>query len=279
MTAFHTVSSSAEATLEEKLLAFADPRFRFEPTEHRYFFGRRELTGASAWLEQFKDSFNREERAASCAAMSGRPAQEYLAEWNRAADIGTKTHAFIERHYDYQRGLLSTPPDLFSKDGEVSLRCLKFLSLAGKRLANYEAVAQELRLFYTPPSWRGTPRRGRRWLRRKRKEEQGWCGTLDMLARHKPSGKLYVIDWKTSKKIGRERDRQPWRLKGVFSDLGKHEHNLYSLQISFYRVLLELAGIETSGGAIGWLPTGSTEPELIPAIDYRSRVRPLLLPI
>jgi hypothetical protein len=276
MTAFSTVLRADQTTLEEKLLAFADPRFCFEPDEHRYFFGGRELTSATVWLERFKDPFNRVEQAALAAARYGRPAEEFLAVWDRAADIGTKTHKFIERYYDYQRGLLATPPDLLFGDGEVSLRCLKFLELASKRLANYEAVAQELRLFYTPPNWRGTSKRPRRWPRRKRREAEGWCGTLDMLARHTPSGKLYVIDWKTSKKVERECG-QPWRLKGVFSDLTKHEHNLYSLQISFYRVLLELGGIETAGGAIGWLPTGTTAPELIPAIDYRARVRPLLL--
>lgn len=277
MTAFSTAFAAAELTLEEKLLAFADPRFSFKPIEHRYFFGGRELTSATAWLERFKDPFNRVERAAASAAKYGRPAAEFLAEWDRAADIGTKTHSFIERYYDYRRGLLATAPDLLFGDEEVSLRCLKFLYLAGKRLTNYEAVAQELRLFYTPPSWAIRPNRPRRWLRRKRKEAEGWCGTLDMLARHQPSGKLYVIDWKSSKKIDREHNGLPWRLKGAFSDLTNHEHNVYSLQISFYRVLLELGGIETAGGAIGWLPTGKTEPELIPAIDYRSRVRVLLL--
>ena len=272
MTALRTVSSE----LDEKLLTFLDPRFRFEAEEHRYFFGTRELTSATRWLERFKGPFNRVAIAAGCAASSGRPAAEFLAEWDRAAEIGTKTHAFIEHYYDHQRGLLSTVPDLLCGDGEVSLRCLKFLDLAGKRLANYEPVAQELRLFYTPPSW-ATPQRARRWPRRKRKDAEGFCGTLDMLARHKPSGGLYVLDWKTSKKCEREADGSRYKLKGDFADLRKHEHNVYSLQVSFYRVLLETAGIVTAGGAIAWLPTGQTAPELIPAIDYRSRVRALLL--
>lgn len=264
MTAFSTTVDE----LNEKLLFFLDPRFSFEPEEHRYFFGKRELTGASAWLERFKDPFNRQEQAKASAARYGGTAASYLALWDRAADIGTKTHCFIERYYDFRRGLLSSAPDLLFGDGEVSLRCLKFLELAGKRLANYEPVAQELRLFYTPPTWAEEPEEG---------EEEGFCGTLDMLARHTPSGKLYLFDWKTSKKIDRQADKIWGYLKNDFSDLAKHEHNVYSLQISFYRVLLEAAGIETAGGAIGWLPTGQRPAELIPAIDYRARIRPLLL--
>lgn len=262
-----TAISTALDELDEKLLSFQDARFSFEPVEHRYFFGKRELTSATAWLERFKTPFNRKAVAAGCAARTGRPAAEFLAEWDRAADIGTKTHTFIERYYDYQRGLLATVPDLLCGDGEVSLRCLKFLDLAGKRLTNYEPIAQELRLFYTPPSW----------TQDEDSEDEGWCGTLDMLARHKPSGGLYVIDWKTSKKVERESSGGSYKLKGAFADLSKHEHNLYSLQVSFYRVLLETAGIVTAGGAIAWLPTADTAPELIPAIDYRSRVRALLL--
>lgn len=267
MTAFSTAIRADESTLEEKLLRFADPRFSFEPVEHRYFFGKRELTGASAWLERFKDPFNRVAQAASSAVRYGGRPEDYLAEWDRAADIGTKTHSFIEGHYDYARRLLSTPPELFAGDGEVTLRCLKFLDLAGERLANYEAVAQELRMFYVPPGW-------------EQDEEgvlEGYCGTADLLARHKPSGKLYLFDWKTSKKVDRQADKIWGYLKKDFSDLAKHEHNVYSLQISFYRVLLEAAGIETAGGAIGWLPTGQRPAELIPAIDYRQRVRELIL--
>lgn len=267
MTAFSTAISSEQAALEEKLLRFADPRFRFEPVEHRYFLGERELVGASAWLDRYKNPFIRENIGPGVAASRGCSLEEVYAEWDRAPIIGTKTHSFIEGHYDYQRQLISSPPELFTGDGEVTLRCLKFLDLAGGRLANYEPVAQELRMFYVPPGW-------------EQDEEfvlEGYCGTADLLARHKPSGKLYLLDWKTSKKIDRQTDKIWGYLKKDFSDLAKHEHNIYSLQISFYRVLLETAGIETAGGAIGWLPTGKTPAELIPAIDYRERVREIIL--
>lgn len=272
-----TVSRAAISSLEEKLLTFADPRFRFDPEPHQYWLGSRELISASKWLDRYQKPFIKMDIAPGVAASRGCSVQDILDEWERAGDIGTKTHSFIERHYDHQRGLVSAPPQMLTGDPEVNLRCRKFLELAGGRLANYEAIAQELRMFYVPPGWDWRPKRPRRWARRKHRALEGFCGTTDMLARHKPSGKLYVIDWKTSKKIERSRNRYGDRMLRAFADLDKHEHNSYSLQISFYRVLLETAGIETAGGAIGWLPTGSTPPELITAIDYRERVRALIL--
>ena len=244
------------ATLDEKLAVFKDPRFRFEPGPHRYFLGERELTSATSWLKQFSEPFMREERAAAMEAKYGNPAQHYLDEWDRAADIGTKTHQFIEDYYNHQLGLAISPPPLLHGDGEISLRALKFLELATGRLVDLEPVGQELRLF---------------------NEAWGVCGTLDFLARHKPSGKLFIVDWKTSKKIATDQDKIWRNLKGPFADLADHEHNKYSLQISLYRVILEEAGIETAGGAIAWLPTGTTAPALVPAIDYRARVRALLV--
>lgn len=272
-----TVSRSAIISLAEKLLTFADPRFRFDPVPHKYWLGPQELVSASEWLGRYQKPFIKEKIAPGVAASRGCSIKEILDEWERAGIIGTKTHTYIEHYYDYQRGLVSTPPAMLADDPEVNLRCRKFLELAGGRLANYEAVAQELRMFYTPAGWTWRPKRPRRWPRRKRWKVEGYCGTTDMLARHKPTGKLYVIDWKTSKKIDRYRNQYGDRMLRAFSDLDKHEHNSYSLQISFYRVLLETAGIETAGGAIGWLPTGKTPPELIPAIDYRQRVRELIL--
>ncbi|WP_216726097.1 PD-(D/E)XK nuclease family protein [Hymenobacter siberiensis] len=250
-----TAPPAPTLTIQEKLQVFADPRFRFDPGPHRYFLGERELTSATTWLKQFSEPFIREERAAWMEAKYGRPAQEYLDEWDRAGDIGTKTHQFIEDFYNHQLGLSKFAPPLLHGDGEVSLRCLKFLELQSTRLQNYQPVGQEIRLFH---------------------EAAGVCGTLDFLAEHTPTGKLYVLDWKTSKKIDTDQDKIWRNLKRELRDIADNEHNKYSLQISLYRVMLEEAGIETAGGAIVWLPTGGTAPRLFTAIDYRHRVRPLL---
>lgn len=48
------------------------------------------------------------------------------------------------------------------------------------------------------------------------------------------------------------------------------------MQISFYRVLLEEAGISTGGGAIAHLPPVRSPAQAYKAIDYRSRLRDVI---
>lgn len=234
--------------IHERLQVFADPRFRFDPEPHTYWLGERQLTNWSSWIKQYKEPFDRAAQAPRTAAKRGVPVQQVLDEWDRSEWVGTQVHAYIEAAY-------SSQPALPATDHDVQLRCLKFDSLRRTRLLNYVPVAQELSIFHEPT---------------------GLCGTLDCLAWHPITGQLYVLDWKTNKYIGSAQD-PVWRmLQGPFADLADHEHNVYSLQISLYRLLLEEAGIPTAHGAIVHLPPHAAPGTLYPAVDYRARLRSLI---
>jgi hypothetical protein len=236
--------------ITERLQVFADLRFRFDEAAHEYWLGERQLTNWSAWIKNYKDVFDREAQAPRTAAKRGISVQAVLAEWDFSEWLGTQTHAYIERRYTW-----GPDAELRSANQEVALRCEKFEQLRAGRLKDFAPVAQELRIFHEPT---------------------GLCGTLDFLGWHVPTQQLYVLDWKTNKAIGT--DQGPiWRmLKGPFADLGDHEHNVYSLQISLYRILLEEAGILTAGGAIVHLPAGTAPGTIYQAIDYRSRLRNII---
>lgn len=234
---------------------FADPRFRFEAAPHEYYLGERQLTSFSTWIKAYKEAFDREDQAPRTAAKRGISIAQVLAEWDRSQWVGTQTHAFIEQHYQHPQadGQSFTPTD-----PEVLRRCEKFLTLRAGHLRDFQPVAQELRLFHEP---------------------SGLCGTLDFLGWHVPTQQLYVLDWKTNGKIGTDRD-PVWRtLRGPFADLGDHAHNVYSLQISFYRLLLAAAGIPTAGGALVHLPPGNQSATVYQAVDYQGRLRELLPPL
>lgn len=233
--------------LLDKLTVFQDPSFTFDPVPHKYTLDGQELTSATTWLKQFCAPFERERIAAEREAATGRPAQEFLDEWDRAAWIGTKTHEFIE---NFWQG--SATPDMATCDPEVSVRCDKFLRIYRTRLYRLTPVAQELRVFHRPTRL---------------------CGTIDFLAQT-PDNELAILDWKTNKRMDTDADRI-WRyMRGRFMPYGDNEHNKYSLQISLYRVILEEAGIKTNGGGfIVWIPTGSAEPRILKALDFRDQVR------
>jgi hypothetical protein len=238
--------------LQERLQVFADPRFRFIADAHEYYLAERQLTPFSTWIKDYKEAFDEPGQARRTADKRGISVEEVLAGWERSRWVGTKTHEFIEAHYQATCPAELPEPEL---DAEVILRCKKFLGLRTGRLQNYRPAALELKLFHEP---------------------SGLCGTLDFLGWHESSQQLYVLDWKTSTKIGTDRDPVWRRMYEPFADLADHEQNVYSLQISFYRLLLEQAGIPTAGGAIVHLPTGHQPAQLYPAIDYRDRVRALI---
>ena len=232
----------------DRLHVFADPRFRFDEDAHVYWLGERQLTNWSTWIKDYKQAFDREAQAPRTAERRGISVEAVLAEWDRSEWVGTMTHAYIEAAY---QGPDAEPYD----DLEVRNRCAKFERLRAGRLHDFVPVAQELRIFHEPT---------------------GLCGTLDFLGWHTPTQQLYVLDWKTNKAINTDRD-PIWRmLSGPFNDLGDHEHNVYSLQISLYRILLEEAGITTAGGAIVHLPPGPGAPHVYQAIDYRTRLRSVI---
>jgi hypothetical protein len=240
------------ADITERLQFFADPRFRFDPEPHEYWLGERRLTNFSTWIEDYKKPFDRAGIAASTAAYRGCSAEDVLAEWDRSAWVGTKTHEFIEAYYQHAGvGELPRPHD----DAEVQLRCRKFLEVHAFRLSEFLPVAQELSLFH---------------------EASGLCGTLDFLGWHMPTQALFVLDWKTNKAINTNASRSGRTMLGPFADLDECELNTYSLQNSLYRLLLEEAGIPTVGGAIVHLPPGQLPSQVYRATDYRARLRTLL---
>ena len=236
--------------INERLAYFADPRFTFDAGPHEYRLGERLLTSCTSWVKQYKEPFDAARIARSLSLRRGCSDQEILAEWERAGWVGTKTHEFIENYYNHGTALTG------QEDSEVHLRCEKFLTLHHARLHHFAPVAQELRVFH---------------------EGLGVCGTLDYLGWHKQKQELWVLDHKTSKKIGTDADSTWRKMYGPFADLWDHELNVYSLQISLYRLMLEAQFIPTAGGAICWLPGGEAPARIVQTFDYRDRLRKLLL--
>ena len=233
---------AAPAWIKDRLVYFADPRFTFDSEPHEYRLGERVLTSCTSWVKQYKQPFDAASIARSPSSRRGCTDQEILAEWERAGWVGTQTYEFIENYYNHDTQLTG------EEDPEVHLRCEKFLTLHFARLYRFAPIAQELRVFH---------------------EGLGVCGTLDYLGWHKEKQELWVLDHKTSKKIGTDQDSTWRRMLGPFVDLWDNELNVYSLQISLYRLMLEAQFIPTAGGAIVWLPGGDTAPRIISAIDYR----------
>ncbi|GAC1603558.1 MAG: hypothetical protein NVS3B25_32340 [Hymenobacter sp.] len=237
------------AWIGERLAYFQTPDFVFDPEPHTYTLRGRELQSATSWLKQYTEPFIPEERAPVSAARAGCSVDEILAKWEHNRWVGTRTHEHIENFYN---GFPSIGTEI---DPEVQLRYGKFLALHHKRLHAFTPIGQEIRVFH---------------------EAAGICGTLDYLAWHKEKQEPWCLDWKATKDLGNDQTDNYRRMRGPFADLWDHKLNVYSLQISLYRLMLEAQFIPTAGGAICWLPGGDTPAQVIPALDYRQRLRALL---
>ncbi len=231
----------------KKLKHFDEPTFTFEPIEHVYHLKGEKLTSATTYLDRFVKPFDEEFWSKKKAAEAGVTQEEMLARWkakrDRACDIGTMTHEYIEHFYEKQKPSI---PD----DEQVKEKVAKFHKIYESKLKQLKPIASEVRVF------------SRRWP---------VCGTFDQLFLYE--GQIIVGDWKTNEKIKTDKDFCFGYMQGPFSKWKDNELNKYSIQISLYQLILEEAGIFSDYGFICHLPPGETEPKVYKLHNFKEQLR------
>lgn len=242
--------------MEDRLLKFKDPNFRFDPDLHMYYYvnpdtGLTEQTFVSVtqFLSRFKEPFNSRFWASRKAKARGVPTQTVLAEWDAiaktATDLGTQVHEWIENFYS------DSPPSVPDEPGPFKERVEAFVKLHSSRLHRFTPVYQELRVF------------SRKW---------GIAGTTDAVFRL--GDQYYVGDWKTNKAFTTDADPEgrKKRLLWPFDDMWDNALNNYSIQLSLYRLIMEVeAGFLTNGAFLVWIgPLGKLG--MYQTVDLRERL-------
>ena len=234
-----------------KLNEFNTSKFKFEPIEHKYTYGDDiEFISVTTVTELFKQPFDREGVSKYVSERDGIEQEAVLEMWDakneRSKVMGTYIHEYIENYYNgiYQ----PLPTDL-----EYIDRINKFNVIHSKKLHKLEPLMFEARIFDT---------------------EDLIAGTIDALFLYK--GKIVIVDWKTNTKIATDEERRG-RYNNLihekFRDVYQNEHNLYSIQLSIYRRILEKKGLEVSACYIVYLPpTEEGEGRIIKGKDYRDRL-------
>ncbi len=239
--------------IQARLQAFARPDFTFDADAHEYALKGQPLVSWSKWIEQYANPFPEQQAAAASASKRGITTQQVLDEWEWSRTLGTLVHAWIEQWWGFDE---EPAPH---GHADVRLRCEKFVRLYHERLISLTPLAMELQANHAPA---------------------GVAGTLDFIGHRPARAGVCVLDWKTNSEKSFTRNSQingyTKRMRGAMCDLYETKETLYSLQNSFYRVLLEEAGIPTEMGAIIWLPPGDAPGEIIWATDFRARIRSLL---
>ncbi len=221
----------------------------FEPVEHRYFLGAREMRSVSSIVESFVP-FDAEATAKKVAnnprhPLYGKTVEEIVATWKAAgraaADDGTRLHAFGEACFLYMTGredeIEEEYRDRISPDGLVAI---DEKEMAVARWWNdtdwnrYVPVAKETRIVNVLLKY---------------------AGTFDLLLYDRLSCSFVVFDYKSNK------DLYKWFgewLKAPLTMIKGNDVGKYTVQQTLYTIQLRNCGLTITANNLIWLRDDGT---------------------
>jgi len=191
---------------------FEDDIILLEP-EHKYklksdpdFEFKSVTTLAAEYFEPFDAEAIATNLIANYSKYMGMEVSELIEEWDAARDYGTKVHNEIE---------------LFLKDSVLPEETRSFDAidwLKKYQMKSEITIHSEVRIY---------------------SKELNLAGTIDILAHDARTNKYEIIDWKTSKAIETVSFNGKMGKHPITSHLMDCKFVTYSMQLSFYRYLLE----------------------------------------
>ena len=168
------------------------------------------FTSVTTFVEFFFEGFDAQKVATKLInnypKYAGRTVESLIADWDAAADYGTKVHNEIEQWI--KDGI--DPIDIKAINGKDWLNDYKLKSDID--------ILSEVIVYST---------------------ELSIAGTVDILAKDNTTGSYEIIDWKTSKKIEMVSYGQKMGTHEITKNIMDCNFYHYSLQLSLYRYILE----------------------------------------
>lgn len=206
----------------------------FDEPSHKYWIKGKEgiyLPSVSSLIKNFYEEFDSEIEGPKYAKKRGFATEQVLGAWDgeneTAIHKGHKVHLFAE---DYCNYIYFGGDKLYNPFCKQSLGVVEFWL----NLPEYIVpVAFELRMYHP---------------------EYGYSGTADIVCLNMKTGNLIIMDYKTNKELHTD---YPYTDKlfhvGESTGLMQDNFGKYSLQFSFYQILLERAGFKVGGRVLIWL--------------------------
>ena len=257
------------------LLAFED--LEFYEDEHRYVLSGKTLPSVTNVVHRFiREPFDEQLQAERYASKKGMTPEYWIQQWRqnsfRAMKLGTKTHSYgeslgylraglpericpaMQNQYMKEYGFLAP---LHPKEEAA----LKFMNEMPRSM---HLVLNEAQVYSgkNPCSERNL--------------KQQLAGTFDMLYYNdgtdgQPEG-FVILDYKTNSKLQNEYNRRYGRmLRPPFDCMPEEDYTLYSIQLSFYALMLEDIGVPIVSRRIVWLKDG--EYQIVPVEDLSEKLR------
>jgi len=187
----------------------------FDEEKHKYWTDKvTDFTSVTTFIKQFFPKFDREGISKRYALKNGLKQEEVLANWEinnqQSRDLGSNIHCLCECYL-----LKQNLPDPINEKASIIFKSAR--NKLDSLLNNFKIVASEKIVF---------------------SEELQLCGTADLLVRENKTGQLYLLDFKTNKKIDRENRYGKFALN-PFGHLAHNNFMHYSIQLNTYRKLFQ----------------------------------------
>lgn len=228
----------------------------FTEADHEYVDDRgHRYMSATAVVKRFFAPFDAAAVAPGVAEKRGVGVEVILAEWEQAREyacsLGTRTHENCEAQLKGD-ALIHAPRDERERCVMTQAWCaVEYM------LIEYECLATEL-IVWSPDLY--------------------VAGTLDALMRHRETGALLIVDWKTNEKITL---LGYMGARGLGPASGLHDCDMakYTLQLNLYRYLLFREGYTSPGAQVDMMIAHLRNDEFrcIPIAERRATVVEMLL--
>jgi ATP-dependent exoDNAse (exonuclease V) beta subunit len=178
---------------------------KFNESGHRYtILDDIVLDSVTTRLKDFFP-FDAEKVAKKIADSRGVSHESILEDWKRIRENGTHIHALAEK--------LCNGNKLCSDELEKVKHVTQFL----EEHPQFEILGCEIRIF---------------------SKKYKIAGTVDLMLKHKETGKFYLLDWKTSPKEI-EKDIYWEMAQGPLKDIPHNKFHSYSMQVTIYSLILK----------------------------------------
>ena len=230
--------------------------FTDSETEHSYIDQEgRDYISVTTLVHRFFPEFNAKEAAGRISKRESRVVEDILAEWKLGCDIacayGTKVHNYAENLKEGRKlPVASNPKEAIAfKSVENALRGIE---------KHYEILGTECIVF--DPLYRVS-------------------GTIDLPCRHRETGRMAILDYKTNKSIHLVPRYGQYGHKPI-AHIGDCNGNHYRLQFATYAQIMRDSGYvpEDTGfdNAAIYIAPGSEQPVWIPFSDAQKEATDMI---
>lgn len=236
---------------------------KFHDQDHVYYLNGIKTKSVTSIIGQYKHPFDKDYWSQKKADERGITKEEILKEWKYKADFscerGSAFHEFAENYLTNK--VFPFPEHKIRNvlgDEEKMLECKEGVF----------KIIEMFKKFYDDSHGKLIPVRAEVVVG---DEEWGVTGMIDQLFINEKSKKLEIWDWKTNKAIKKVNKWQ--QFKEPLSHLDVCELNTYSLQLSFYRLIVERNTDLTLGDSyIVWFNENNDEYKVMKCYDFRDEI-------